>query len=204
MRQLNPRPLRRARIGYTEGMYHDILFALWFLLPAAAANVAPILSAAIPFLKQWNAPIDGGRTFRGKELFGSHKTWRGLISGMIVATAVLWIQQMLVGHTEWAHYIADGVNYASLPTLLLGPLFAVGALGGDALESFFKRQRGIKSGGTWVPFDQIDYIIGALLVSLPFVILSPSRYIWALVIWFLMHLFASYVGWRVGLKKQPI
>lgn len=185
-------------------MYNDILFALWFLLPAAAANVAPILSAAIPLLKRWDAPIDGGRTLRGKEVLGAHKTWRGLVSGMIVATVVLWAQQALVSHTSWAHSITSGVDYASLPTLLLGPLFAIGALGGDALESFFKRQRGIKSGGTWVPFDQVDYIIGALLVSLPFVVLSPSRYVWALVIWFLMHLFASYVGWLVGLKKQPI
>jgi CDP-2,3-bis-(O-geranylgeranyl)-sn-glycerol synthase len=185
-------------------MYHDILLALWFLLPAAAANVAPILSAALPFLKHWNAPIDGGKTFRGKEVLGTHKTWRGLISGMVVATLVLWIQQLLVGQTEWAQFVAHTVNYASLPTLLLGPLFALGALGGDALESFFKRQRGIKSGGTWVPFDQLDYVVGGLIVSLPFVILSPLQYLWAVAVWFLMHLFASYIGWLVGLKKQPI
>lgn len=185
-------------------MLHDIALAFWFLLPAAIANAAPVFGTVIPFVKHWNAPIDGGRSFRGERIFGAHKTWRGLISGIIAATLVLWLQQLLVEHTAWAQYLAGPVDYAALPILLLGPLFAIGALGGDAIESFFKRQRGIKSGGTWIPFDQIDYIIGAILVSLPFVILSIPQYIWMLIVWFVMHLLFSYTGWLMGLKKQPI
>lgn len=185
-------------------MLHDIALAFWFLLPAAMANAAPVFGTTIPLVKRWNAPIDGGHTFRGERIFGSHKTWRGLISGIVAATLVLWLQQSLVENTTWAQYLAGPVNYASLPTLLLGPLFAIGALGGDAIESFFKRQRGIKSGGTWIPFDQIDYVIGAILISLPFVILSIPQYIWMLIVWFTMHLLFSYTGWLVGLKKQPI
>lgn len=185
-------------------MTQDILLAFWFLLPAAIANAAPVFGAAIPFFKKWNAPIDGGRTFKGERLFGAHKTWRGLISGIIAATVVLWLQQLLVGNASWAQYLAGPIDYATLPTLLLGPLFALGALGGDAVESFFKRQRGIKSGGTWIPFDQIDYIIGAIIVTLPFVILSPAQYLWMLIIWFIMHLLFSYAGWIMGLKKKPI
>jgi CDP-2,3-bis-(O-geranylgeranyl)-sn-glycerol synthase len=185
-------------------MLHDILFALWFLLPAAAANMAPVLTAAVPLLKQWDAPLDGGRTFRGVEIFGSHKTWRGLISGIILATITLYLQQALVTHTNWASFVADGLNYEALPTLILGPLFALGALGGDAIESFFKRQRGIQSGGSWVPFDQIDYIIGAIVASLPIFVATPSQYFWMLLVWFIMHLAFSYVGWLLKLKKQPI
>jgi len=83
-------------------------------------------------------------------------------------------------------------------------LFAIGALGGDAIESFFKRQRNIKSGGSWVPFDQLDYIIGSVLVSLFFVILTPMQYVWIFIVWFILHLLASYLGYLVGLKKDPI
>lgn len=185
-------------------MLEDIVTAIWFLLPAAVANVVPIFSAAIPGLRRWNAPIDGGRTFRGHELLGSHKTWRGLISGIIAATITLWLQQVAVEHTVWLRELTSNIDYASLPTLLLGPLFAIGALGGDAVESFFKRQRDIKSGHAWVPFDQIDYIIGAVIVTLPFVILTPLQYLWIIAIWFGVHLLASYLGWLVGLKKDPI
>jgi len=185
-------------------MLQDVLFAIWFLLPAAAANMIPIFAAAIPAFKKYDAPIDGGRTWRGHELLGPHKTWRGIISGVILATLVLWGQQYLAINFSWAQYVADGVDYAALPVFILGPLFAIGALGGDAIESFFKRQRNIKSGGSWVPFDQLDYIIGSVLISLFFVILTPAQYIWIFIVWFVTHLGASYLGYKLGLKKDPI
>jgi CDP-2,3-bis-(O-geranylgeranyl)-sn-glycerol synthase len=185
-------------------MLDDILFAIWFLLPAAAANMIPIFAAAIPALKKYDAPIDGGRTWKGRELLGPHKTWRGIIAGVIIATIVLWLQQLAVAEFSWAQYVANGVNYAALPTLILGPLFAIGALGGDALESFFKRRRNIKSGGSWVPFDQLDYILGSIFISLFFVILTPMQYVWLIIVWFIAHLGASYVGYLLGLKKSPI
>jgi len=185
-------------------MPQDILFAIWFLLPAAAANMIPIFAAAIPVLKKYDAPIDGGKTWRGHELLGPHKTWRGIIAGVIFATLVLWLQQLLVANFSWTDFVTDNVDYAALPVLFLGPLFAIGALGGDAIESFFKRQRNIKSGGSWVPFDQLDYIIGSVLVSLFFVILTPMQYVWIFIVWFILHLLASYLGYLVGLKKDPI
>lgn len=185
-------------------MVQDILFAIWFLLPAAAANAIPIVAAAIPFLKKFDAPIDGGKTWRGHELLGSHKTWRGIIAGIIIATLLLWVQQLLFENFEWAQYVSADVNYSALPVLLLGPLFAIGALGGDAIESFFKRQRNIKSGGKWIPFDQLDYIIGSVVVSLFFVILSPMQYVWIFIVWFVMHLLFSYIGFKLGLKDDPI
>jgi CDP-2,3-bis-(O-geranylgeranyl)-sn-glycerol synthase len=185
-------------------MVDDILFALWFMLPAAVANGAPIFSARLPWVKDWNTRLDFGRHFHGSPLLGSHKTWRGLISGMIAATLTLWIQQLLVTHTDWASDFTAHVRYVNLPTLLLGPLFGLGALGGDAVKSFFKRRHGTGSGKSWFPFDQLDYIAGALLVSLPFFILSARQYVLVILIWFCLHMASTYVGWRVGLKDQPI
>ena len=185
-------------------MIQDLLFAIWFLLPAALANAVPIFVAAIPALKRFDAPIDGGKLWRGHQLLGPHKTWRGIIAGIIVATLLLWLQVVLFEHFEWARYISANVNYSTLPILILGPLFAIGALGGDAIESFFKRQKNIKSGGSWVPFDQLDYIIGSVIISLFFVILSPLQYVYIFLIWFIMHLLASYIGYKLGLKKDPI
>jgi len=185
-------------------MLSDILFAIWFLLPAAIANMVPILSARIPLIKKLDAPIDAGKSFRGHRIFGAHKTWRGIVTGIIASTLVLWIQQLLAANYEWTNIFTGAIDYSALPVLILGPVFAIGALGGDAIESFFKRSRGIKSGKAWVPFDQLDYIIGSVLVSLFFVILTPAQYVWIFVVWFLMHLIASYIGFRLGLKKEPI
>lgn len=185
-------------------MIQDILLAVWFLLPAAAANAVPIFAAALPFLKKLDAPIDANKTWRGHPILGPHKTWRGIIAGILTATLVLWIQQVLVANFDWASFIAGAIDYSALPLFILGPLFAIGALGGDAVESFFKRQRNIKSGGTWVPFDQLDYIIGSVVVSLLFVILTPMQYVWIFVVWFVMHIVATYIGYKLGLKKAPI
>lgn len=185
-------------------MIQDILFAMWFLLPAALSNSAPVFAAAIPGLKKFNAPIDGGRKIGGHDILGPHKTWRGIIAGIVVSTFVLWLQQLLAANFEWAQFITGEVNYASLPVLLLGPAFAIGALGGDAIESFFKRRIGIKSGKSWLPFDQLDYIIGSVLISMLFVVVSPMQYLWMFIIWFGVHLVASFVGYKLGLKKEPI
>lgn len=187
-----------------QTMLHDLLFALWFLLPAALANVAPIFGAVIPGLRNLNAPLDGGRTFRGKELLGKHKTWRGFVLGMLVSTITLAGQHYGFNHSDWLHHVSNGVNYNDLPVLVLGPLFGLGALGGDAIESFFKRQKGVISGEAWVPFDQLDYIFGGLLVTLPFVLLTPIWYVFIILVWFVMHLLASYIGFLLGLKAKPI
>jgi CDP-2,3-bis-(O-geranylgeranyl)-sn-glycerol synthase len=185
-------------------MLHDILFALWFFLPAGMANVTPILVAPIPGLRKLDAPIDCGLTYRGKRILGSHKTWRGLASGVIMSTVTLWLQQLAVEHYAWAQHLAHDVNYAALPTILLGVLFGLGALGGDAVESFFKRQRGVAPGHGWFPWDQLDYIIGAALISLPFVALSIKQYVLLIVLWLLVHMVASYVGWLLHLKERPL
>lgn len=185
-------------------MLKEIVFALWFFLPAGFANATPIFVAKLPGLRSWNAPMDGGREFRGKRVLGAHKTWRGLVTGIIIATVTLWVQQVLVAHFGWARTLTSKVDYVTLPTLLVGPLFAVGALGGDAIESFFKRQRGVAPGHGWFPFDQTDYIIGGALTTAPFVHLTFLDYLWLLLIWLGMHLISSYLGYLVGLKERPI
>lgn len=186
-------------------MIHDILFALWFLMPAALANSAPIFAQRLPYIRRFDAPLDRGRQFRGVDILGPHKTWRGIVSGVIVSTLVLWLQQIVVANYDWAYaFTIQEVSYASLPVLVLGPLFGLGALGGDAVKSFFKRRRGIPSGHSWLPWDQLDFILGGMLVSLPFVVLRPALYIWMLILGFGAHLLASYLGYRTGLKDTPI
>lgn len=185
-------------------MIQDALFALWFFLPAALANMIPIPLAKVPWLQKYDAPMDFGKTFRGKRIFGSHKTWRGFIAGVILATLTLWLQQWAVESYGWAQTLTSDVDYAHLPTLLMGSLFAIGALGGDAIESFFKRQRGTAPGHGWFPWDQLDYIIGASIATAAFVSLSVQHYVWLIGLWFVIHIISTYIGWLIGLKDRPI
>lgn len=185
-------------------MLKDVLFALWFFLPAGIANMMPIFAAKIPALKKFDAPMDLGRSFRGKRIFGDHKTWRGLVAGIIAGTLTLWLQQYLFSEFAWIRSFAGAVDYPSLPTFIMGPLFAIGALGGDAIESFFKRQRGIAPGKGWFPFDQTDYIIGGAIATMPFVSLSIGHYALLLVLWLIVHVLSTITGYFLNLKDSPI
>src|SRR5690348_3806602 len=71
----------------------DLLRALWFLLPAGAANMAPVF--AHKPLPSWNMPVDFNCTLRGQRLFGSHKTWRGMAAGAAAGALTFLLQRML-------------------------------------------------------------------------------------------------------------
>lgn len=173
-----------------------IVEALWVFLPAGIANMAPVLCSGLPLLKTWNAPIDGGRTYRGVRLFGQNKTWRGLVCGTIAAALFSIVQYRVITPTE------DSTMFV----VLLGALLGFGALAGDAIASFAKRQRGIQPGQAWIPFDQTDYIFGGLLLAAPLLLqlISASSFVVILICYGGLHVVVSYIGYLLGLKKSPI
>ena len=182
----------------------DILFALWFFLPAGLANTAPVAAKHIPYLKDFKTPLDFGKHWRNKRILGDNKTWRGLLFGIVIGVVVVWIQQLCYSNFHWAHQISQDVDYNALNPIILGSLFGAGALLGDAIESFFKRQAHVAPGESWFPFDQSDYILGALLASSLVVTLSLQQYVVIFVIWFCMHLLSVYVGYILGVRDKPI
>ncbi|MEX2014964.1 MAG: CDP-archaeol synthase [Candidatus Saccharimonadales bacterium] len=181
----------------------DFIFSLWFFLPAGIANVVPVLIAKAPLLSNWNAPADFGFKFRGRPILGPHKTIRGLAIGTLAGFLVFVLQVQFYESYLWAREVSGGLDYSQL-SLWLGVLLSFGALFGDLAKSFFKRQLNVVSGKSWFPFDQLDYIVGALLFSLIVVTLEAGQYILIAIIWFLMHLLTSYVGYLTKFKKDPI
>jgi phosphatidate cytidylyltransferase len=62
--------------------------------------------------------------------------------------------------------------FTGLPkvVLLLAPLFAVAAQGGDLFESWMKRQAGVKDSGRWLPghggvFDRLDGLLPVAILT---------------------------------------
>lgn len=176
---------------------HPAWTALWVFLPAGIANMTPPITNKIPLLNRWNTPLDLGGTWRKKRLLGDNKTWRGVICGT-VAAAITYLLQM---------YILLGSNITSsivIFALAAGTLLGIGALLGDAFESFLKRQANIPSGEAWFPFDQLDYIVGGLLISYPYLRLPLDIMGWIVLIYFGLHVAVSYLGYRLGFKNKPI
>lgn len=185
-------------------MFNDIAFALWLFLPAGLANAAPVFASKIALLKPLDRPIDNGKTFRGKRIFGDHKTYRGFISGIVVGGATGLVQYIFYHNISWLQSMSSVTYQSGFWSLWLGVLLGFGALFGDSIKSFFKRQFAIASGKSWFPFDQTDYIVGGLLFSSVLIDLPHSSYLWIGIIWFLIHPLATFVAWLIGLKDSPI
>jgi hypothetical protein len=121
----------------------------------------------------------------------------------LVTAVVVGVQKYLFSQTGWAQSIS-WIDYGPGFIWLLGPLLGCGDLLGDAIESFLKRQRGTAPGNPWFPFDQIDYIIGGLLFSLPIVRLAGTQYLAVFAVWFGMHLVTVFVFYHIGIRDKPI
>ncbi len=177
-------------------MTQTLLQAFLFFLPAGIANMVPVFANKIPLLNKWNTPIDFGYSYKNVRLLGDNKRWRGLVWGALIASATAVLLELalpnLLPFTSLLHAWSGG--------LLLG----TGALVGDAVESFFKRRRGVAPGKSWFPFDQIDFIIGGLLFVSPLLRPTLEIMVTILVIYFALHLASSYLGYIFKLKELPV
>lgn len=179
---------------------NEILFALWFFLPAGLANMTPVFAAHLPIIKKWDTPLDLRKKYLNKEIFGPNKTFRGLLSGVIVGGVFALIQTYL--WPDYAAYI--GLPNTNFLIFCFGALLGLGALLGDAIESFFKRQSNIPPGKAWFPFDQTDYIVGGLIAATITTSIDIMIYMLIFFIYFALHVLISYIGYLMGLKKAPI
>ncbi|MBD3363536.1 CDP-archaeol synthase [Candidatus Dojkabacteria bacterium] len=184
-------------------MLNDILFALWFFIPAGIANSVPVFVAKLPLLKKFNYPIDFGKKWRGIRVFGDHKTIRGFVTGISMAIITVFIEKAIYAkYAGQMEFIV--IDYENISAVILGFCLGFGALIGDAVKSFFKRRQSIKPGEAWIPFDQLDYIIGGILLSLLYIRLSISIYLLIAILYFVMHPISTVIGYLLGLKKKPI
>lgn len=172
-----------------------ILQAFWLLLPAGIANMSPVLVKWLPFL---DLPVDLGKEFKGKPLFGKNKTYRGFLFGTLMAILVVYIQSVLFSHTlTWTL-----LDYSNANVFILGFLLGFGALLGDLIESFFKRQAGIVSGKSWFPFDQIDWIVGSLLLASFYVSIPLKVIVVSILLFGMIHPVVNLLGYYLGIKKN--
>lgn len=181
---------------------NNIFFALWFFFPAGIANVSPIFAAHLPLLKQWNYPVDFYKKINGVRILGDHKTLRGFVCGIILGTLTSLFLFYISHQMPSTNSFLPNWYYQTNP-VTLGFLLSFGALLGDGVKSFFKRRTNIPPGGTWIPFDQIDYIIGGLLLGSFVHVLTFSQYLLLFVLWIGIHVASTCIGYILHLKDQP-
>jgi CDP-2,3-bis-(O-geranylgeranyl)-sn-glycerol synthase len=135
-------------------------------------------------------PIDFGKKFfDGKPIFGENKTLRGFFFGLAVGTSV---------------GLIESVFFPEHP-FFFGFLLSLGALFGDLTGAFVKRRIGLPPGKLLPIVDQVDFVLGAILFSLPISmqILSWELIVTVLIITPPMHLLTNFAAYKIGLKSNP-
>ena len=181
----------------------DLLFVFWFFGPAGLSNLAAFLASKISFLKPLNQPVDFGLHFRKKRILGTHKTIRGFIAGILVAILIVYLEVFLYQNIRWVRTIIP-IDYTHINPVLLGFLLGFGALAGDSVKSFFKRQKNVPPGKSWVPFDQVDYIAGGVLLSALYIQLNLWQYLLLFFMYLFLHPFNTILGYLFKLRKEPL
>jgi len=122
---------------------------------------------------------------------GSHKTWRGLVSAALVGLLVFWLQKIAYINGFRALALLDYSDFS----IMLGFFMGLGAIVGDAVKSYYKRKAEIKPGKSWVPFDQLDFVIGGIIGS--FVIYVPKAEVILILLLVspLLHVAANVIGY---------
>jgi CDP-2,3-bis-(O-geranylgeranyl)-sn-glycerol synthase len=157
-----------------------IIEALKFIFPAYCANALPVIVGGGP-------PLDLGKNFfDGKPIFGKNKTVRGFFFGMAIGVTVGLVESILFGYP-----------------LLFSVFSPLGALMGDLAGAFLKRRLGIAPGGLLPIIDQVDFVVGAILFSLPLTMMYWELAIAVIIITPPIHLFTNFLAYKLKLKNNP-
>ena len=176
-----------------------VLAAVYFMLPAYVANLSGLAFGG-------GTPVDGGKECKdGRRLIGNGVTWKGLQNGTIIGTlvgVVLGIVGTFYGDlSALTGGIIDLHVYGSVfGGLILGFLMAFGALLGDAVGSFLKRRIGLERGAPAPIMDQLDFVIGALVLSLLVVQISWEFFIIIALLSLVLYLGSNTFAYLIGIK----
>ncbi len=188
-------------------MTYNILFLGSPLLLAA---IGQGLCIKYSWLNRLKRPLDLGLMFRGRRVFGEHKTWRGLVINVVLCTLGTMIQTWLQNNDyvpQWL-LLLDYKRYGFLAGLLLG----FGMTLGELPNSFVKRQLDIHPGkkgsgllgAAFFLFDQVDLTIGIWIFLFFLIKPSPVLILWSFLLTILLHIAISGIGYFLGMRKSIV
>ena len=155
--------------------------------PLMLGGIANMVFTKTKFYKKYKMPIDRGKTaWDGKPIFGPNKTWIGFASMIVFCILFQLLCGLCCGAFGWEKY--NDLYRCQPNTLWLNLIF--GALVGavymicELPNSFIKRRIGIKAGKTdsgikgavFFVVDQIDSIVGVMLVLAAFTDIGVAGY----------------------------
>jgi CDP-2,3-bis-(O-geranylgeranyl)-sn-glycerol synthase len=160
---------------------NDLLIAIYIAIPTYVANSTPVVLGG-------GAPIDRGREFvDGRRLLGTNKTVKGFAYGLLFGSAAA---------------LAEAILFRNYLLVLAGILASLGALLGDLFGAFLKRRLDILPGHPLPVVDQLDFILGALVLTSPLLNVTMGAVLILVIATVPIHLLSNAVAYMLRLKKR--
>ena len=160
---------------------NDLLIAIYIAIPTYVANSTPVVLGG-------GAPIDRGREFvDGRRLLGTNKTVKGFAYGLLFGSVAA---------------LAEAILFRNYLLVLAGILASLGALLGDLFGAFLKRRLDILPGHPLPVIDQLDFILGALVLISPLLNVTTGAVLILVIATVPIHLLSNAVAYMLRLKKR--
>lgn len=185
------------------------LFLVMTLGIAGIFHTAWLRSSGLRLFAQ---PIDFGKSFRDRRIFGDNKMWRGLI--MMPLAAALVFALFAAARDLLPPWIERGMwHLSAYQFALLGFVAGAAFMLAELPNSFLKRRLGVAPG--FAPrqpalavfcfvLDRVDSVLGTLIALSLFVPLALMTWWWALFFGALVHAFFSTLLYFLHLKARPL
>lgn len=177
----------------TLGLF--LLKCFYLMLPAYFANMAPVMVRKINLFA---FPVDFNNTIGSKPILGRNKTFRGIVFGTIFAVIIAYLQYLLYDIEFFRNISFFGYQN----WLLFGFLMGLGALTGDLIKSFFKRRLGISPGDKFIPFDQADFVVGAMIFIMPVFNVTFKIFFASLLVSFVSHIAINHIAFYLKIRNE--
>src|SRR5262245_4432480 len=153
-------------------------------------------------------PIDQGRSFRGKRIFGDNKTYRGVVV-VALGTAIGFGLQSFLLHRIASIRSVELFDYPFFKSVGLGLAVGAAAMLSELPNSFIKRRFEIAPGCVakgwkrviFYVYDQIDFLLGAWLVLAIVVPVTVGRALLSAGLLLVAHQLMSSAGYALGMRK---
>lgn len=177
-------------------------------------NVFPVILAAILHMfvvkkNWWNKllfPLDHYKTFKGKRIFGDHKTYRGVFVMVLFSIFFTYLYEFIL--TKYSNLqIYNLLDFTKYSFYFYGVLFGLGYILGELPNSFYKRQKNVIPGKTnTIIMRLIDLSDSVIVILLLLVVFSNFTWFYFLIGVFFysaIHLIINYLLFLIGWRKEP-
>lgn len=183
------------------------------MLPVIIGGILNMIFTKMPLYKKLKTPIDGNLHLKdGKRLFGDNKTWIGFFS-MIVFCCMAQITEGVVlkiaGMTDRNEFYLCNEN-TPLYNIMIGILLGFAYMLFELPNSFIKRRLDIPAGKTikggrglfFFLFDQIDSLIGVMLILYIVSEISIAKYLLYVLLGGFTHISVNAVLYAFKIRKN--